>query len=203
MSHHRTTSPDALNRPARSAMLFVGGTILLGVGIVGYSAWDLFTHGITPMWLALLILTLVTGWATLRIPAIPISFSISDTFSIIAALILGPSAGALTAAFDGLVLSCRMMTTRRSLHRVLFNMAAPAIATWAAAHVFFALVGPAVDGSVGARRLLGLVLFGVLNFALNTGIVATALSFERREPIWPAWRKYLLGLWVTYFAGVY
>ena len=85
-----------------------------------------------PEWLILVALTVASGWATLRIPAMPISFSISDTFNIAAALLFGPSAGAITAALDGLVLSSRMASTRRSIDRVLFNMAAPAIALWVA-----------------------------------------------------------------------
>src|SRR5438105_6646689 len=101
----------------------------------------------------------------LRIPAMPISFSISDTFNIAAALLFGPSAGAITAALDGLMLSSRMESTRRSTDRILFNMAAPMIALWIAAQVFFALGGSRpLAGPLSALRLLALLtLFGTLD----------------------------------------
>ncbi len=203
--------PDPIPSPAhrpmgRNAAVFVAGVIFLGVVVVGYSLWDVFTHGVRPIWFVLLALTFVTGWATLRVPEMPISFSISDTFNIIAALIFGPAAGALTAALDGGVLSYRMLINRRSVHRVLFNMAAPAIATWLSAQVFLILSGPAprVAGPLGALRLLTLLtVFAVLDFFLNTGIVAAAIAFERRKPLLAVWREHFLGLWVTYFGGAY
>ena len=46
-----------------------------------------------------------------------VSFSISDTFSIAAALLIGPAAGALTAAVDGLMLSFRMQSSNRTPRR--------------------------------------------------------------------------------------
>ncbi len=72
---------------------------------------------VSPEWLILVALTVASGWATLRIPGMPISFSISDTFNIAAALLFGPSAGAITAALDGLVLTSRFSSDRRSMDR--------------------------------------------------------------------------------------
>lgn len=189
----------------RNAGTYVLGVILLGVAIALYSVFDLIAHPVGWEWLILVALTIASDWATLRIPAMPISFSISDVFNISAALLFGPSAGALTAGLDGLVLSYRMASSRRSLHRVLFNMAAPAIATWVAAQVFFSLGGNRPpDQPLDALRLLALlILFGVLDFGLNTGIVARAVSFERRLPIVSVWREHFSGLWLTYFAGIF
>src|SRR5207253_7670179 len=140
--------------------------------------YDLIRHPVGPEWLILVGLTVVSGWATPRIPAMPISFSISDTFNITAAVLFGPSAGAITAALDGLVLSARMENSTRSLDRVLFNMAAVTIALWVAAQLFFAIEGnhPPLDGPLAALRLLAtLLLFGTVDFGLNSGIVAAAV----------------------------
>src|SRR5438067_2808146 len=109
------------------ARAYVFGIIALGVVVTVHSVADLIEHPVGLEWLILVGLTVASGWATLRIPAMPISFSISDTFSIAACLLFGPSAGAVTAALDGLVLSFRMETSRPSIDRALFNMAAPAI----------------------------------------------------------------------------
>jgi putative nucleotidyltransferase with HDIG domain len=136
----------------------------------------------------------------------PISFSISDTFTIIAALMVGPAAGAVTAALDGLVLSCLMSNNRRSAPRVLFNMAFPAVATWASAELFFAMAGPTplAHGPVGALRLLAiLAVFGIVDFALTTGTVAIAIALESRSAVLKVWREHFVGLWITYFGGIF
>ena len=187
--------------------VYVWGAIFAGAAVVGYSASDLLTSPLSTVFLAILVLTIVSGWATLRIPAMPISFSISDTFTMMAALLVGPSAGALVAATDGLVLSFRLVNDRRTLHRVLFNMASLAIPVWVAAQVYFAIAGsatPHLDGPLSALGLLGmLAIFGGLVFALNTGMVATAVSLERGASVVAIWRQHFSSLWITYLGGVF
>ena len=78
--------------------VFAWSASLTGAIVLAYSVWDVLSRPIPAEWIILLVLTAASGWATLRIPAIQVSFSISDTFSIVAALIVGPSAGAITAA---------------------------------------------------------------------------------------------------------
>ena len=197
--------------PFSRSTLYVWGAGIAGVVVMAYATVDVLSKPIETAWLILLALTVISGWATLRIPSMPISFSISDTFSILSALLVGPSAGAITAAVDGLVLSFRMAKDRRSALRVLFNMATPAIATLIAAEAFFALLGvesgsgrPGGDGPLGALRLLAvLTVFGVLSFVLNTGMVAMAISLAQRAPIVAIWREHLSGLWVTYLGGTF
>ena len=106
--------------------------------------------------LILVGLTVVSDWAVLRVPEMPISFSISDTFNIAAALLFGPSAGALIAAVDGLVLTSLFARSQRSVVRLLFNMAAPMIAIWIATHIFVALGGSRqpFQGPLAALQLL-------------------------------------------------
>ena len=139
---------------SRAGSAYIAGIIALGAVVVLCGVHDLRINPVGMEWAALLALTVVSGWATLRIPATLISFSISDTFSIAAALLFGPAAGAITAAIDGLVCSYRMSISRRTADRVLFNMVAPAIATWVAATVFFGLAGsgPLLDAPGGALR---------------------------------------------------
>jgi putative nucleotidyltransferase with HDIG domain len=200
-----TVSAASASAP-RHGTAYVAVVNVLGAAVVAYSVWDLITRPPGAEWLILVVLTVVSGYATLRIPAMPISFSISDTFNIAAALLFGPAAGAVTAALDGLVLSTRMLNSRRSADRVLFNMAAPAIATWGAAAVFFACGGDRalLDDPLSSLRLVALLtLFGALDFGLNSGIVAMAVAFEQRTRILPVWREHFLGIWVTYFGGVF
>ena len=193
-------------RPKSASTVFIAAVVVCGAGIVAYAVGDLATRPISYEWLMLLALTVASDLATLRVPGMPISFSISDIFSIASALVFGPAAGAVTAALDGLVLSARMATSQRSLHRVAFNASAPAIATWTAAQVFATLAGAnyRIDGALTALWLLtSLAAFGALAYGLNTGLVATAVGLERRAPIAMVWRQHFSGLWLNYFGGVF
>ena len=185
---------------------YIASVIGVGALVAAGSLWDVVAHPIGTEWLILVGLSVLTGLATLRIPGIRASFSISDIFNITAALLYGPSAGAIAAGLDGLVLSWRMASSKRSWPRVLFNVAAPAIATWTAARAFFALGGHdfALDGPVAAVRLLALFgVFAALDFAVNSGLVAAAVGFERGKPARAIWREHFAGLWINYVGGVF
>jgi putative nucleotidyltransferase with HDIG domain len=190
----------------RPAATFVGATILLGTLVCAYSGWTLASRPISWEWLVLIALTVIAGWPTQRMPEMAISFSTSDTFTIIAALAVSPEAGAIAAAIEGLVLTCRMASARRSVHRILFNMATLAIAAWMGGEAFFALAGPQLlaGGPVGALRLLLLLaIFAVVYLGLNSGIVAMAISFERQAPIRPIWQVLFGELWFSSLGGVF
>jgi putative nucleotidyltransferase with HDIG domain len=190
---------------SRRAIPLVSAVIGSGLLILAYAVWQLITQPVSPALFVLLLLTLLAGWLALRVPSMPISFSISDTFSTAAALLIGPAAGAVTAAIDGLMLSFRMQTSTRTPRRILFNLAAPAIAVWLAATAFFWLADPHIlsDGPWRVPRLIGLLmLFGVVNFGLSTGQVAAAVGLETRKSPVAVWREHFVGLWVTHLGSV-
>jgi putative nucleotidyltransferase with HDIG domain len=167
---------------------------------------DLATGQIPVEWLPLLALTAGAGLITLRVPGMPVSFSISDTFTIMATLVVGPSAGALTAAVDGLVLSYRIPRRARSADRVSFNVACLSLATWTAGTVYHALSpgSQAMNGVPGALQMLGaLALFGGLHFALNSGLVALAVAFERGLSFTAVWKEHFRDLWISSFGGTF
>jgi hypothetical protein len=185
---------------------FLATVILAGGLVLAWSVIDLAARPIAPQWLMLVALTGVSGWATLRLRAIPASFSISDTFTIAAALLFGPAAGAVTVSADALVMSLRLAAGGRhpARVRVLFNVTVPALTMWIAANVFFtaAGVGPLAHqpGTI-SRVLVPLGLFALLYFVLNTGLVATAVALERRANLISIWRNHFAPLWLTYFGG--
>jgi putative nucleotidyltransferase with HDIG domain len=190
----------------RCATIYLVSIILFGAAVIAWSLLDLVRHPVGTTWLVLAVLTVASAWAMPRIPGMPISFSLSDTFSISAALLFGPSAGAITAAIDGLVLSIRLASAQHSRSRVLFNVAAPAIAIWTASHLFFAFGSSRIDleGSASALNLLArLAMFAAVDFCLSSGMVAAAVGLDRRLPILSIWRRHFADLWINYFGGVY
>jgi putative nucleotidyltransferase with HDIG domain len=184
----------------------VWAVIVLGAVLGLHSAVMLITASVDAKWWFFLALTVAGSWATLRVPGMPISFSIADTFIFASALVFGPAAGAVTAAVDGLVLSFRMSSSERSAYRVAFNASAPAIAIWVAARAYGTLAGdnPQITGTVSALwLLLALMIFGILAFCLNTGIVAVAVGLERKVAIIGVWRQHFSALWLNYFGGAF
>jgi putative nucleotidyltransferase with HDIG domain len=192
------------NTGASRATPLVIGVISAGLLVVLYSGWQILTHPASPAFVVLASLTVLAGLLALRVPSMEISFSISDTFSTAAALLIGPAAGAVTAAVDGLMLSFRMQSSKRTASRMLFNLAAPAVGVWVAAEAFFGLAGSQVvtGGPFRIPRLLGLLLlFGIVNFGVSTGLIAAAVGLESRKSPIAIWREHFVGLWVTYLGA--
>jgi putative nucleotidyltransferase with HDIG domain len=198
----RDTSRPVSRGPAE---IYPTAVAYLGAVVIAISAATLAVHPPGARWLILAGLTILSAHLTLRMPAaVPVSFSISDIFTFSGALLFGPAAGAVLAALDAAVLSARLVNTRRSAKRILFNMSSAAIAMAAAAHLCFAASGAAPfssnpSGIIGHAG--GLALFAALYFFLNTGLVAVAIASESRRPIWDVWRDHFMALWPGYAGG--
>jgi HD-GYP domain-containing protein (c-di-GMP phosphodiesterase class II) len=160
-------------------------------------------------WLLLAALTLLSGSATVRLPSVPATISISETFVFTSVILYGPSAGALIVALDGLIISCWFSKRRRELHRIFFNMAAPALSIWVAASVYQAFPGvaPLVSSSASAPTpdlptLIGpLAVFTLTHFLINSWLIAVAVSFETTRRPFDIWRHDFLWLSLNYFGG--
>ena len=77
---------------SRAAQLYVGGVGLLGVAAIAHSAHDLYSNPIGWDWFILALLTLLSGAATVKLPSVPATISISETFVITSVLLFGPAA---------------------------------------------------------------------------------------------------------------
>ena len=152
----------------------------------------------------LVLLSIGSAQVMLRMPGVPISFSVSDIFSFTAALMYGPHAGALVAAIDAAVLSMRLVKSRRSTTRYLFNISAAAVAMWVAARLFFLLSGTtalAAEPSAIISHVGSLAAFALLYFALNTGLVAAAIALAARRSLRQVWCAHFMSLWPGYVGG--
>jgi PAS domain S-box-containing protein len=194
----------------RSAAGISARHLYLGT-VIGAGGLVLFTSVVQviaafpgPLWLVLVVMTCLTGWSAARMPGFPISLSMSDAFTIAAALLFGPGAGALTVACDGLIGSTGLTRTSRTWPRVLFNVTAPALSLWLASHLFFMLTGaqPLADGDGAFEAVVApLTLFAIVYFLLNTGLVAGAIAIGRATSVATVWRQHFLPLWWTHFTG--
>lgn len=194
----------ALNRPTR---LYVFAVILAGVAVIAESTASLIAHPADARWLLLAALTLVSGSVSLRLTAISATISVSETFVSTSVLLFGAGAGTLIVALDAFVMSLWMQRRHRTeWFRILFNVAAPALAVWVAAHTFFFLVGvPPLSTYPGEIRLVDvafpLLAFALVSFLLNSWLVAFAIALKEQMSAFVVWRENLLWTSVNYFGG--
>jgi putative nucleotidyltransferase with HDIG domain len=196
-----------VNRPLpRAGALYVAGVVAAGAVIVMFSAYDLWTSNIGALWWLLAALTLLSGSATVRLPSVPATISISETFVFTAVLLYGPAAGAVIVALDGLIISFWFNRGRRDFRRFAFNMAAPALSIWTAASFYFSLPGiePIVgaDAPIAIEQLIpALGLFTLAHFLINSWLIALAVSFETGRAPFDIWQHDFLWLSLNYFGG--
>ena len=156
-------------------------------------------------WWALVALTLISGSAVLKIPSVSVNFSISDVFTLTAAVVFGPAAGTAIVAIDSLVISGWLKrSTGLTLEKFLFNAAAPPVAMWISAVVFFRASGiqPLYMHPLGLD-VVGpwLLVFAGLYFFLNTFAIAVIVSLQERANVLSIWRKHFQSLWFTFIGG--
>jgi putative nucleotidyltransferase with HDIG domain len=155
-------------------------------------------------WWALLGLTLIGGSAVLKIPSVPVNFSISDVFTLTAAVVFGPAAGTVMVAADSLVISAFLMRKGLPFERVLFNASAPPAAMWLAGSTYYLVSGlrPLSVQPIGLD-VVGPWLFGFagLYFFLNTAAIAVAIALHQRVNVIQIWRSHFQNLWHTFIGG--
>ena len=191
-------------RLSKAGRVYVGAVATAGIAVVLHSLYVMLQQPIKVQWFVLAGLTLLSGSFTVRIPTVPARLSVSETFVFATVLLFGPAAATVTVVLDSLIISYwRYKRTKRAAH-VLFNMAAPAVAIWAAAHAFYWIAGVR-PLSEEPRPILSLALpllaLAILYFVLNSWLIAWAVAFERRLRAFKIWRESFLWLSLNYFSG--
>ena len=187
--------------------LYVWSVVLLGALAVAHAVLDLVREFPDPSWLVVAGLTLVSGIATVRLPNVQAEISISETFLFSAVLIFGPSAGVVTVLLDAAIINLKMASRGLGLERALFNLAAPSLARWLGANCMTLAGVPPVaslpDGkSIALPGLIGpLVVFTLVYFACNSGLVAIAIGLAKKVSPYRVWQKHFAWLSLNYFGG--
>jgi putative nucleotidyltransferase with HDIG domain len=196
--HSAAHSDRSWARPYVIAVL-VAGCLALVVSVS-----ELWAMQPPVQWWALVALTLISGSAVLKIPAVPVNFSISDVFTLTSAVMFGPAAGTVMVAIDSLMISGCLVRTGLPLERILFNAAAPPVAMWLSAIAFFnmAKIQPLYAQPLGLEVVgLWLLVFAALYFFLNTLAIAVAVALHERVNAITIWRTHFQNLWFTFIGG--
>ena len=184
-------------------MLYVSLVILLGTVVLVDSVGRLCVSPPSSDWWLLLGLTILSGTAVLRIPSTDINFSISDVFTLTSAVVFGPAAGVVAVTVDCLAISYRLARKRLPVERVLFNAAAPPLAMWFAAHLFFAISGlqAGTDRTNVDEIAPALLCAAGAYFLLNTFAVALAIALHERASVIMIWKAHCGNLWASFLGG--
>jgi putative nucleotidyltransferase with HDIG domain len=184
--------------------MYVAAVAAVGITLVIYSIGIMFSGRMALQWFVLAGLTLLSGSFTVRVPTIPARLSVSETFVFAAAMLFGPAAATVLVVLDSVVISIWQPKMSRRWLRVLFNMSAPAIAIWVAAHTFFFLANT-VPLQEAPKPVLSLVVpllaMAVVYFLLNSWLIAVAVGFEKQTSAIIIWRRNFLWLSLNFFSG--
>src|SRR3954466_9331937 len=183
---------------AMMAIIAAGGA----VAVLSAGASLAIGRALPPAVFLLAGLTLVTGFAKLRMPGTTASFSVSEIFTMTAAVLFGPAPATLLVAADAAAMSLRLSPAQRTGRRIVYNATASALAIWIATHVFQAATA-AAGGLAGpaAAVVAPLTGFAIVYFVLNTGFIALAVSRERGQAVSRVWWTHFAKLWFTFVAG--
>ncbi|MEO5896451.1 MAG: HD domain-containing phosphohydrolase [Vicinamibacterales bacterium] len=190
----------------KTMQVYVTCVGLCGFAIIVQSVTDVVTGQKQWTWMILVLLTLVSGSATVRLPSLPATISVSETFVFTSVLLFGPATGTLTVALDAFVISFWSYKKDQPLYKVIFNVCALPLTIWIAAHLFFLTAGiPPLTISKNAvpirELLLPLLVFTIAYFSLNSWIITFAISLEKQLPPLKIWRENFVWLSLNYFGG--
>jgi diguanylate cyclase (GGDEF)-like protein/putative nucleotidyltransferase with HDIG domain len=189
----------------RQSKAYIAVIVTLGTLTVSEAVYGLVSQDTGWRWLVLAILTFLSGSATLKLPSLPATISVSETFVFTSVLLFGASAGTLTVALDAFVISCWSYRRGDPFYKIIFNLFALPLTIWIAAHVYFAL--PGVEplfkntGVQISTLFLPLALLATLYFLLNSWIITFAIALEAGLSPITIWRDHFILLSLNYFGG--
>ncbi len=188
-----------------SSRLYIAAVVTAGMSVVLGSMYTLYNDPVSPHWLMLAVLTLLSGSFTIRIPGIPARLSVSETFVFAAALLFGAPAATMTVVLDTLVISFWLgRTSTPQWSRITFNVAAAAVAIWVATQAFYLStnIPPLATTPRSILPLLPwLLLLATVYFLLNSWLVALVVGFQKQRSPLTVWRQNFLWLSLNYYSG--
>jgi len=149
----------------------------------------------------LVLVTIVIGSRiTVQIPRAKGHISVSDTFIFLTMLMFGGEAAILLAATEAFTSTIRF--SKRPMVG-LFNAGVMACSTAVTATVVSFAFGslPGLPEGPIHNLVMALCVMALMQYALNSGLVAVSAALKLNQPVWFTWRTNFLWTSITYFAG--
>jgi len=188
-----TCGKQRFTNPYRWSVIFIGALLF------AFSAFSLSPEKIDLRFLLLGAMTvIISSRLAVQIPRVNIIITVSDTFIFLAILLYGGPAAVLLAAAEGL---CSGFRISRKPLTFLFNSAVMLCSTFVTVSVVSALFGSQSEFTRPNALGLSLCTMALVQYLINTGIVAVGHAIQSNKPIWQTWHRYYLWTSITYFAG--
>ncbi len=164
-------------------------TVIVAGAVAGlYAVVNLRTSELGFGYLVLAAVTLGFGSRIIvQIPHCKGKISVSDTFILLSLLIYGVEASVILAGVDALASSLRV--NKKKL-LIAYNSAVffcSTLATGLAARSLFGSVQDLTAREFSPEFLMLLTIMGVVQYAVNSGLVAGAVALRAGQPIWETW----------------
>jgi signal transduction histidine kinase/ActR/RegA family two-component response regulator len=189
-------------RPAGRFMWLVTAA---GAAACLFSAYQFPSYSLPRLDLSFLFVVIVTGAigsrVAVEIPRIGGQITVSDTFVFLTMLLYGGEAAIFLSALDGVCTSVRIS---RKFRTYLFNSAVLTCSTFCTVWTLRLCFG-AIEGlpqqEISGTFIIAVCVMALVQYAVNSGLVAAAQALKMGRPFGETWRKYYLWSSVTYFAG--
>jgi diguanylate cyclase (GGDEF)-like protein/PAS domain S-box-containing protein len=187
--------------PHRHADAYFRLLIASGGAALAWALLHLPASQVNSHFLLLAVITLTIGsHITVKIPRLDSHVSVSDTFLLLSILLCGGEAAVLLAALDGLSSTLRL-SRRPQIY--MANIAVTALSTSVTVWALRMCFGPLEGVATGATPVFvtALCVMAAVQYAVNSGLVATGMALKTGRGLWQTWRKYYLWTSITYFVG--
>jgi diguanylate cyclase (GGDEF)-like protein/PAS domain S-box-containing protein len=188
-------------RTSRLNHIFVWIVITAGAAVVVFSGARLSFAQIDIRFLLLALATVLIGpRLSIPIPRVKAHISVSDTFVFLSLLLFGGEAAIVLATTEAL---CSSVRISNKVQTHLFNAGVMACATFLTVWTLRLCFGETLTWRdvYSSNYVVALCAMAVVQYAVNSILVATSSALKAGEPVWSTWRKNFMWTSLTYFAG--
>ena len=192
---------DSTMTRTRISHVYLWTITAAGAGALLFSCARLAREQFDIRFLLLALATILIGpRLSIPIPRVKAHISVSDTFIFLSLLLFGGEVAILLATAEAVCASARIGRQPRT-H--FFNAGVMACATFTTVWTLRLLFGDAlkVHDFYSSNYLVLLCTMAVVQYLVNSLLVAADSALKTEEAIWRSWSKNFLWTSITYFAG--
>jgi signal transduction histidine kinase len=179
--------------------------ITLGMIVLAVALYRLMYMPLNYEWLILVLITGLTSFYCVTIPAINSKISIGDSLYFTNVILFGVPAGVLTQVVDAFCASCRAKTRSKRIRYTLFNVASTAVSSSISGTVFFKMMkqGPLNQAPIGSvnELFVPLGVLAIVHYLASSGTVSLIVALEKRKSLITVYKDGFLWTSMSYFLG--
>jgi len=182
--------------------VYLSSIALVGAVVTAVCLFRLPVAQLDSRYVALTLITILIGSRiTIKIPGARGEISVSDTFIFLAILLFGVEAAVVLAAAEAMCSSARFT---RKTNVLFFNSGVMSISTFVTAETL-RFIFPAISlrGGYSSNFLAALCVMALMQYVLNSWMIAVGVALRSEHSIWASWRANFLWTSLTYFAGAF